>query len=199
LQSYNFLNRFEPASVFSSEWLADVDSEAPWRLWRARYGQVESGDALQRMLYLDWKFTLADNDLVKVNNMCDLAGVEVSYPMLDERVVDLSARVSPASLLAGGQLRGFYKNAFADFLPAAIINKSKHGFGLPFGVWMREDSGLQELAATALKGLRQRDIFLPQFIDQAERLYREEAASGYYGELVWILTMLELWLGAHGV
>ena len=199
LQSYNFLNRFEPATVFSPEWLADVDSEAPWQLWRARYGQVESGDALQRMLYLDWKFTLADNDLVKVSNMCDLAGVDVSYPMLDERVVDLSARVSPASLLAGGQLRGFYKNAFADFLPAAIINKSKHGFGLPFGVWMREDSGLQELAATALKRLRQRDIFLPQFIDQAERLYREEAASGYYGELVWILTMLELWLGAHGV
>jgi len=199
LQSYNFLNRFEPQAVFCAEFLADVDSEAPWRLWRERYRAVDSGDALQRMLYLDWKFTLADNDLVKVSNMCDLAGIDVAYPMLDERVVDLSARISPATLLTGGQLRGFYKQAFADFLPAEIINKSKHGFGLPFGVWMREDRGLQDLASTALAGLRQRGIFLPEFISQAERLYREEAASGYYGELVWILTMLELWLSAHGI
>ena len=30
----------------------------------------------------------------------DLAGVEVAYPMLDERVVDLSTRIRPATLLA---------------------------------------------------------------------------------------------------
>lgn len=199
LQSYNFLNRFDPHTVFDGAWLHEVDTQAPWRLWRERYAAVDSGDALQRMLYLDWKFTLADNDLVKVGNMGDLAGVEIAYPMLDERVVDLSARVSPATLLAGGQLRGFYKQAFADFLPEAIINKSKHGFGLPFGVWMREDRGLQDLAGTALAGLRQREIFLPGFIDEAQRMFRLQAASGYYGELVWLLTMLELWMVAHGL
>ncbi len=196
LQSYNFLNRFEPATVFDGTWLGQVDTANPWRLWRARYAEPAAASALQRMLYLDWKFTLADNDLVKVNNMCDLAGVEVTYPMLDRRVVDFSCRLSTETLLPGGELRGYYKRAVGEFLPRAIIDKSKHGFGLPFGVWMRNDDGLARLTADALAGLRQRQIFATDFLDEAERLFRHDAA-GYYGELLWILSMLELWLDAH--
>lgn len=198
LQAYNFLHRFEPERVFRPEWLSGVDTSAPWQLWRTRYAEPESATPLQRMLYLDWKFTLAANDLVKVSHMCDLAGVEVSYPMLDDAVVDVSLRVPPAGLLPDGELRGFYKRAFRGFLPDEIITKTKHGFGLPFGVWMREDRGLRDLAGDALAGLRNRNIVEPVFLDEARRLHADGTA-GYYGELVWILTMLELWFEAHGV
>ncbi len=197
LQSYNFLNRLDPASVFESDWLSSIDREAPWHIWRQRYQAPASGDSLQRMLYLDWKFTLADNDLVKVNNMCDLAGVEVCYPMLDDRLVDLAARISSASMLTGGQLRGLYKRACADFLPQEILNKSKHGFGLPFGVWMRTDAGLKNMVREAFAGLRGRGIFRNEFLLDAERRYEREAAS-YYGELAWILVALEMWFTSHG-
>lgn len=197
LQSYNFLNRLDPRTVFESDWLAPIDRQAPWELWRARYRAPSSGDSLQRMLYLDWKFTLADNDLVKVNNMCDLAGVDVCYPMLDDALVDLAARTSSATLLAGGQLRGFYKRACSDFLPQAILRKSKHGFGLPFGVWMRSDAGLKNMVREAFAGLRRRGIFRNDFLLDAEGRYEREAAS-YYGELAWILVALELWLESHG-
>jgi asparagine synthase (glutamine-hydrolysing) len=197
LQSYNFLNRFDPQGVFDGGWLSAIDQQAPWQAWRTRYRAPATGDALQRMLYLDWKFTLADNDLVKVNRMCELAGVEVCYPMLDTAVLELSTEINSASLLQGGELRGFYKAAFKDFLPAAIIAKSKHGFGLPFGVWMRNDRALQAMVADAFAGMRRRQIFAPSFLDDALRLFREEAAAGYYGELVWIVTMLEMWLSSH--
>jgi asparagine synthase (glutamine-hydrolysing) len=196
LQSYNFLNRFDPHNVFESDWLSAIDRQSPWKAWRARYQAPLEADALQRMLYLDWKFTLADNDLVKVSRMCDLAGVEVCYPMLDTAVLELSTAISSATLLAGGRLRGFYKSAFDSFLPGEIITKKKHGFGLPFGVWMRNDLGLQALVADAFAGMRKRAIFAPRFLDDALRLFREDAA-GYYGELVWIVTMLEMWLASH--
>lgn len=197
LQSYNFLRRFDPLQVFSGDWLAGVDTQEPWELWRRRYAEPATGDELQRMLYLDWKFTLADNDLVKVNTMCELAGVDVCYPMLANDVVDLAAALSSASLLEGGHLRGFYKRAVKGFLPPAIIEKSKHGFGLPFGLWLRDDDDLRELASRALTSLQQREIFQPSFIVEALRLYRADGAPSYFGELVWILMMLELWLDAH--
>ena len=92
------------------------------------------------MLFLDWKFTLHDNDLVKVNTMCELAGVEVAYPMLDQALVDFSRR-SRGWKVRNGQLRWFYKRAMQGFLPDEIINKTKHGFGLPFGVWTRDAHG----------------------------------------------------------
>ncbi len=37
------------------------------------------------------KFTLADNDLPKVNVSCALAGLPVAYPMLDDRLVAFPA------------------------------------------------------------------------------------------------------------
>ena len=52
------------------------------------YNSIDSGSILDRMLYLDWRMTLADNDLIKVNRMCELAGVSVSYPLLDDDIVD---------------------------------------------------------------------------------------------------------------
>jgi hypothetical protein len=53
--------------------------------------------------------------------------------MLHQDVVDVSTRVPPDLKMQGTDLRTFYKRAMADFLPSEIINKSKHGFGLPFG------------------------------------------------------------------
>lgn len=197
LQAYNFLHRFDPQSVFNGDWLASVERDEPWQMWRQRFAEPVAGDPLQRMLYLDWKFTLADNDLVKVGSMCDLAQIEVCYPMLDNRVVDLAQRVAPSTLLLNGKLRGYYKRAFSSVLPAQIINKQKHGFGLPFGLWLREDARLQELARSALGALGQRDIFQRSFLAEVERLFWSDSASSYYGELVWVLSMLELWFSAH--
>lgn len=198
LHSYNFLNEFDPATVFAADWLAQVDRDEPLRIWRARFREPATASTLQRMLYLDWKFTLTDNDLVKVNQMCDLAGIEVVYPMLDNRVVDLSCRLNDRQLLRDGHLRGWYKYAMDGFLPRAIIEKGKHGFGLPFGVWMRDDAALRSMAADALARVERREIFTPGFPALTLKMHESNSAAGYYGELVWILTILELWLSAHG-
>jgi len=149
------------------------------------------------MLYLDWHHTLADNDLRKVNRMCDLAGIEVEYPMLDDRLVEFSTRVSSARKMPRNRLRDFYKRAVANFLPHQIIDKQKHGFGLPFGVWMAEHPGLQELAQDNLSRMRRRRYVRTEFIDEIIRRHREQHA-GYYGEFIWVLMMLELWLTAQG-
>ncbi len=196
LQAYNFLNQFDAAAVFDPAFLARVDIEEPWRQWRERYAAVETGTPLQRMLYLDWKFTLADNDLVKVTSMCELAGVEVRYPMLDERVVDAAIDIDSDTLLLNGELRGFYKYALRDFLPSRVISKTKHGFGLPFGVWMRRDPALKRLVADALDAMKTRNLFRTEFIDTALDMHNTDS-PGYYGELVWIMMVLELWLAAH--
>jgi asparagine synthase (glutamine-hydrolysing) len=196
LQTYNFLHRHDPSEVFSPELLEQMDVNRPLSLLREEYGVPSTRDAVNRMLFLDWKFTLHDNDLVKVNAMCQLAGVEVAYPMLDQSVVDLSLRLPANWKVRNGQLRWFYKRAMRDFLPRQTVTKTKHGFGLPFGVWTRTHAGLRRLSEDALASLAARGYFRPEFLREALRLHREGHAS-YYGELVWILMVLELWLQAH--
>ncbi|NQD35611.1 asparagine synthase [Permianibacter sp. IMCC34836] len=197
LQSYNFLHLHAPETVFTSQQLAHSDQRYPLQLWRERYREADAEDSLDATLYLDWKFTLADNDLVKVNSMCELAGIDVRYPMLDDDLIDLSLQLSAQRKLPGQKLRHYYKEACRGFLADETLDKSKHGFGLPFGVWLREHAGLRELVASKLDALKQRDIFLPSFIDHA-RHQHETGHASFFGELNWILMVLELWLEENG-
>ena len=145
---------------------------------------------------MDWQLTLADNDLRKVSHMCALAGVDVAYPMLDDALVEFSCRVPSRFKIHDADLRHFFKRALEGWLPEATINKSKQGFGLPFGVWMKNYQPLRELAYDNLLALKKRDIVRPGFIDRALEMHRTDHAA-YYGELVWILAVFELWLAAN--
>ena len=196
LESYNFVNRFDLSTMFEADFLAKVDVNQPLAQKRERYQQANSDHMIEKMLFLDWKFTLADNDLIKVSKMCEMAGVEVKYPLLEKELVDFTTTLSPDQKLPKQQLRDFYKKAFGDFLAPETLAKSKHGFGLPFGAWMKQSDELMSLAKSALASLGQRHIIKPQFIEQALSMHQSDHAD-YYGELVWIFVVLELWLEAH--
>ncbi|PLW81512.1 asparagine synthase [Kineobactrum sediminis] len=196
MDSWNFLNRFEPSHVFEESFLAKIDASTPSREKRSRYEQCPSQDPVERMMYLDWKFTLADNDLVKVSSMCRKAGVEVRYPLFEKEVVDFSCTIPARVKLPGSKLRNFYKNSFREFLPETTLNKEKHGFGLPFGLWMKEQPALQQLTDETLKKLKQRGIFRPDFIEDAITNHKS-GHSGYFGELIWIMVSLEFWLASR--
>ena len=195
-EAYNLLERLGPENVFDPSFLGGVDRHGPREMLRAEYRAARADSLIDRMLALDLKFTLADNDLPKVTRMCDLAGIDVAFPMLHEDVVAFSGKLPPDMKLRGTTLRYFFKEALRDFLPAEIIAKEKHGFGLPAGVWIRDYPPLRTLAFDSLASLRARRLFRSDFLDslQGEHLH---AHPGYYGTMVWILMMLELWFQKH--
>jgi asparagine synthase (glutamine-hydrolysing) len=194
--SYNFLVRTPLATVFEPGFLGSVDTTKPWELLRNRYAAAPTRDLVDRMLYLDWKFTLADNDLRKVGRMCELAGIDVRYPWLDDEVIELSTELPAQWKVQGQTLRFFAKRALAGFLPDEVIGKSKHGFGLPFGEWLKTSPPLQEQVYALLNALKQRAIVQPAFVDDLIQQHRAGHAA-YFGSMVWILAMLEAWLQAH--
>jgi asparagine synthase (glutamine-hydrolysing) len=193
LEVYNLLLRIGTTRVLDDGFLASVDPALPPREQRVTYADAGDAALIDRMLAYDWKYTLADNDLPKVVESAAMAGVEVAFPMLDERLVAFSLGLPPALKLRGFKLRWFFKEALRGFLPDEILRKRKHGFGLPFGAWTLADGRLREVAFDALAGLKGRGFVRPAFIDDlTDRLLPEH--PGYYGEMVWILMMLELWL-----
>lgn len=198
MESYNFLQRTDRNKMFDPEFLLKIDAEHPINMLREVYDRAPSKDLLNRMLFLDWKTTLADNDLRKVNRMCALSGVEVRYPMLDDDLLEFSARVPPELKLKGLKLRYFFKKSLENFLPHEILNKSKHGFGLPFGEWLKSSPELQEVVYSSLRAFKSRHILRPEFIDELITTHLDGHAA-YYGTLIWVLAMLEQWFQEHDV
>ncbi len=198
LQDYNFLHRHQAKEIFQEDFLSNIVTTQPLDSLRDSYRRPENATSLNRMLYMDWKTTLHDNDLVKVNKMCEMAGVEVHYPLLDHEVLELSLKIPSSIKLKGQNLRWFYKQAMNGFLPDEILNKSKHGFGLPFGIWLKDYQPLKDLAYDSINSLKKRSYFVPDFLDHSIKMHQSIHAA-YYGELIWILMMLELWMQAKDI
>jgi asparagine synthase (glutamine-hydrolysing) len=196
IETYNFLERESLDAVFEPEFLSGIERDRPLAFARDAYGRTASSSAINRMMHLDLKQTLADNDLRKVNVACALAGIAPAFPLLDEELVEFSGIVPPGLKVKGLTLRYFFKEALRDFLPAPTLAKRKHGFGLPFGVWLRSDRRLRAIAQDALASLRRRGIVRPSYLDHLSAMHDNEHAS-YYGVMIWVLMMMELWLSAR--
>ena len=196
LQMYNLLLHLGVDNLFEPGFLAKVDTGAPLRQQQAVWAQAGAASPLNHMLAYDWRYTLAEADLPKVVGTTGLAGVRVGFPFLDSALLDFSMALPADFKLKGLKLRWFFKEALRGFLPDEILTKKKQGFGLPFGVWVLRDPALYELASESLKGLSKRGLVRPAFL-QTLLSQHLPAHPGYYGELVWILMMLEQWLEVH--
>jgi asparagine synthase (glutamine-hydrolysing) len=196
LQMYNLLLRLGTHHVLTPGFMARVNEEGPLQLQQQVWDSVpKQASELNRTLAYDWRFTLAESDLPKVRGTTGLAGVGVAFPMLDDELLAFSLRLPDSYKLKGLKLRWFFKEALRGFLPDEILTKPKQGFGLPFGPWMVRHAGLHKLAADSLGSLSTRGLVRPEFIRELldARLAQH---PGYYGEMVWILMMLEQWLQA---
>ncbi|TMH56683.1 MAG: asparagine synthase, partial [Betaproteobacteria bacterium] len=187
LETYNFLHRSPLAEVFEPDFLAAVDVDEPLIMLREVYQRASSASPLNRMMHLDLKLTLADNDLRKVSRMCDVAGIEVRYPLLDDELVEFSGEI-PASLKVKGlKLRYFFKHALKDVLPPETIAKTKHGFGMPFGLWLRSHAPLRELMDDSLDAFQRRGILQPSYIQDLRRQHHADHAT-YFGIMIWVVA-----------
>ncbi|MCU0949619.1 MAG: asparagine synthase-related protein [Burkholderiaceae bacterium] len=195
METYNLLNRISPQRLLSADLVALVDVDGPAREQAETYGRSGRASLVNRMLAYDWQYTLADSDLPKVCGTAALAGVEVGFPMLDDDLLDFSLRLPCEQKVHGQRLRHFFKDALTGFLPDEIIRKSKHGFGLPFGVWLTREPALKRLAQDSLASLAARNVLAAPFLGELDHHLNTHA--GYYGELIWILMILEQWLQAN--
>jgi len=196
LESYNFLHRTPLTQVFEPDFMNAVDVEEPLALAREVYARTSSSAPVNRMMHLDLKLTLADNDLRKVSRMCEVAGIEARYPLLDDDLVDFSGGIPAALKVKGLKLRYFFKRALRDVLPAETIAKTKHGFGMPFGLWLRSHAPLAEIVHGSLDAFQRRGILQPAYLADLRRQHDTGHAT-YFGIMIWVIALLECWLGAR--
>lgn len=195
--SYGFFLNFLPSEVFDHAFLREIDEEGWLAIPEMHFQRPDTDSELNRILYLDAKMTLADNDLRKVSGTAELAGVNVRYPLLDDRLVDFAGTIPPSLKLRGFQKRYIFKRAMKGILPDKILYKKKHGFGVPLAQWLLCEPRMRELLQDLMHDsrTRQRGYFRPVFFDLLLDLH--EKHPNYYGEIVWYLLALELWHRKH--
>lgn len=192
--SYSLISSVPAGDLFTGDFVETLDGDEPLAPARRHFTAASAQDELNRWLYLDLKIIITDNDLRKVSTMSRLAGVTPRYPLLDPTLAEFAGTIPVHLKVRGSQLRYLFKKAMADILPQEIINKSKHGFGLPYSVWLGENKPLRDFTFDVLGSMRcrERGYF---HRDLLERVWSQYLSGNraYHGEILWVFLMLELW------
>jgi asparagine synthase (glutamine-hydrolysing) len=147
---------------------------------------------LNRLMALNIKFKGADQILTKVNNLTQAAGLQGRSPLFDRRIVELSMAIPPEYKLSGVREKAVLKQAVADLLPAAIIDRPKSGMMVPVQLGFRKY--WQRQARSML--LSRRALIAPYINQNLIREWLDFRGDiwGRYGVKLWLLVSLEVWL-----
>lgn len=143
---------------------------------------------------LDLAGYLPDDILVKLDRAAMAVSLETRVPMLDHRLVELSARAPAGIKLQGGVSKWPLRQVLARYVPSDLVDRPKMGFGIPLGGWLR--GGLRPWAQELLDERRlQSDGFLdPAVVTRAwtDHLNAKVDLSGQ----LWDVLMFQAWLDA---
>jgi asparagine synthase (glutamine-hydrolysing) len=198
--SYGPFFSIPPQEIFEADFLAVAPVNTWMQLADANFYRHASASELNRMMYFDLKLILADNDLRKVVGTAELAGVRARFPLLNHRLVELTGRIPSRMKMRGSQKRYIFKKAMRGILPEQVLQKKKHGFGVPLGLWLHQEPSLREMMKEVLHDpqAQQRGYVQRKFLTRLLNLQQSEDPA-FYGEAVWTLVALELWHRQHSV
>lgn len=140
---------------------------------------------------IDRLLSLEGDLLVKVDRVSMLNSMECRAPFLNKELWDFTAQLPESYLINGWDKKHLLKEAFKEHFPKGFLNKSKKGFGVPVGDWLR--TNLEEELLSFIE---------PQFIKE-QQIFQQKTVSKMISEhisgrvdntfRVWSFYCFQLW------
>lgn len=161
----------------------------PQSLTAPAYAEVADEDETTRMQYVDLRFWLVGDILLKTDKMSMAHSLESRVPFLDRRVFDVAATVPLAFKADGHQTKIALREAAERAIPRDWAQKEKLGFPVPVVDWLRQDRYRRRVEEWFAGDIARRFFD----IDELAKLLDEHASGIDRSRKIWIVLMFLLW------
>jgi asparagine synthase (glutamine-hydrolysing) len=183
--------RGDLARLLAPEVQADLRTDDPLQPVYEYARACTAQHDLNRVLYLDMKLYMESDILVKVDRASMANSLEVRVPLLNRVFADYAMSLPIDLKLKGFTRKYIFREAMRGRLPDEIIDREKHGFGMPISRWLRTD--LRELARDAFSEdrLKRDGLFEPGYVH--DLLGNHLAGKQDNRKPLWTLLVFQLW------
>ena len=166
--------------------------------WESRYGEDQY--SITRML-LDLD-TYTQEELSKVDRASRRVGLNSRFPMLDRRVMEFAFRVPGKYKVNNGNMKMLLKDIAYDYVPKEIMDRPKHGLGMPTDNWLRGSFKEQMIDWTSKDYLLKQGIFDPEHTSALLQTYLVNGDEGLgsgnnYSQIWWPYFIFQQWYAAY--
>ena len=157
-----------------------------------RAGWPALRDPVERMMFFDQISYLPDDILAKVDRASMAVSLESREPLLDYRLIEFAWTLPLSMKVRGGKGKRVLRRVLSRYVPDALIDRPKMGFGIPLERWLR--GRLRDWAETLLdeSAIRAHGLLDPAPVRQK---WQEHLAGTHDWKYhLWAVLMLQAWL-----
>jgi asparagine synthase (glutamine-hydrolysing) len=145
-------------------------------------------DDMSNILAVDTRYSLPNQMLRKVDRASMYNSLEVRVPFLDTVVAEYAMSLPTSYKMTRSERKRVLKRAFDDVLPDSILNRSKQGFDMPIGEWLKGP-----LAGEFEDRIRGLETDLVD-TDAVRDIYADHTSGrGEHGKFLWTVYVFAVW------
>lgn len=91
----------------------------------------------EQFMAVDTLTYLPDDILVKVDRASMASSLETRTPYLDSRLIEFAWALPLSQKIRGNQGKWLLRRLLDRYVPRALVERPKQGFGIPLGAWLR--------------------------------------------------------------
>ena len=157
--------------------------------------QLALDDVFDGFMYTDTLTYLPDDILVKVDRATMAVSLEGRAPLLDHRIADFLWSLPHEARLVGLRRKRWLKEILYQYVPRAIVERPKMGFGIPLDQWLR--GPLRPWAEALLDARRIDDEGYFHSGEIRKRWLEHQSGARNWQGALWNVLMFQSWLEAR--
>lgn len=154
---YNIMSLGFPQQELSSLLKENFHDSGALKYYKEKVG--DKNKTLQDFRKIDKIISLEGDMLVKVDRTSMLTSLESRSPFLNKELWNFTSQLPENYLMKGWNKKYLLKEAFKEYFPEGFLDKSKKGFGVPVGDWLRGYLKSELLSYTENKFLQTQGVF----------------------------------------
>lgn len=210
-RKYNFTTRYEKMKLIwkshdpvvavkhISQFITETEVESflgkPYERYATSFDDshklAKSNSITNRLLAIDYKTFLVDNNLVKVDRATMSVGLEGREPMLDHHLIEFLSQLPAGLKIRNGTNKWLLKEVVHRYIPKELMERPKRPFIAPLMVWFRNDLVEQLKYYLSETSLLKTGVFDPGPIVQLRDEYLAGRKVNY--QKLWQVLIFQLW------